>query len=285
MWQVVGVARGAGQLRSKRVTHILRAVATRDICLRNVASSTESTGSASKSFGNRNVSRRPTRIDSPSRTRAGQQVEQKPASILISEIVKEIGRLNLRISQLERLLPIWSAASVDVDPVRLEVLEDARRLVKLINSYVEKGPLKPRGKHQHEISVLMERIMHLYSQAASTDGVSVFDECMKLLAILDSWNIDHQSKHIEYAVTAAAREERWEDASNLFWSHIDPEEAGFAPFAVDITSPVGLYSIARRSQARSMPVVEPVFDGVLKMCMVSPSDQDKCKLNLFAETK
>jgi hypothetical protein len=199
--------------------------------------------------------------------------------------MRDINNLQKRLDNLDSLPAIWDRSTrsklydTNSQEQRLAVLNEGRQLLETIRLAVEKGTLKPLEDHGHETSVLMERILKLYSETPSTtDTHSSFDECQTVLSVMDAWKIDRQHLHVVYSITAATREGRWEDASNLFWSHIDPEDSGYRPYDEDVANPVGLYAVARFAQERNMPVIEPVMDSVLRMTMVSPFDQDKCML-------
>lgn len=223
--------------------------------------------------------------DSEQFAKANQKAHQKsnkPPNVLIRELMRDINNLQKRLDNLDSLPAIWDRSTrsklydTNSQEQRLAVLNEGRQLLETIRLAVEKGTLKPLEDHGHETSVLMERILKLYSETPSTtDTHSSFDECQTVLSVMDAWKIDRQHLHVVYSITAATREGRWEDASNLFWSHIDPEDSGYRPYDEDVANPVGLYAVARFAQERNMPVIEPVMDSVLRMTMVSPFDQDK----------
>jgi hypothetical protein len=223
-------------------------------------------------------------LKNSSHTSAKQPHQPKPDrnfdKVILRELVASLQSLQQRSDELEDLPPIWSNSLPALDEVRNERFQETRKVLRQIRDHVRDDTLRPSGKHRHELTVLLERVLKLYSESLSTDDVSVFEECNVVLEMMNEWKLELQHKHCEYAILAAGREERWKDAANIFWSHIDPEDCGYIPFDVDVSNPVGLYAIARFAQEQGTAVVENVFDGVLRMSMVSPTDQRKCKYGI-----
>lgn len=186
-------------------------------------------------------------------------------------MVDSIKELQTKLESLSAP-PVWEPIAVDEhhpdEQIHL-VVDQARQLVDRIKRHVKDGSIT---KYRREVSVLLERIMKVYSQLPAP----AFDECQRILTLLQAWNLDLQQGHCQYAITAAAREGRWKEAANIFWSHIDPDDSGYTPVDVNVANPVGLYAIARYAQEQGTAVVENVMDGVLRMSMVSPNDQEKC---------
>lgn len=205
--------------------------------------------------------------------------ERERTKAILLELINGINYLQRRVidMELEERPPLWSNREVVLDDQnRQEIFDAAKKLARRLRSCVEDGTLQPSGKHSHEVSVLLERILKLYSSVSILSEESVYDECSTILDLMKRWKVDFQHKHCEYVATVAAYEERWEDAAELFWGRIDPD-SGYAPYDVSPSDPVGLYAIARCAQENGTAVVDSVFDAVLRMSMVSPSDQDKCK--------
>lgn len=146
-------------------------------------------------------------------------------------------------------------------------------LVSVITS-VERGVLNPSGKHGKEISKFLELVLYVYSQVHLRD-ISLFDESQEVLNTLKQWNLDIRSRHYEYAIVLANQEERYKESADLFLRGIDPV-AGSNPVNISIANH-GLYAIARWAQKEGLPVAEHVFDAVVQLTMVSPSDQERCK--------
>jgi len=80
--------------------------------------------------------------------------------------------------------------------------------------------------------------------------------------------LDISTAHFDYAIAAASRQGKWQEAADLFWKQISP---GYNPVNVSISNPQGLRAIAE---------VDPkgVFEAVTQLTMVSPSDAEKCEL-------
>jgi hypothetical protein len=160
----------------------------------------------------------------------------------------------------------------------LIILEEAKEALHSIIASVDQGFLNPSGKHGKELSKFMELILYAYCeicQIQPTD-TSLFDECQKVLTTIQQWNLDIRSKHYEYTILVANHEGRYRDAADLFMREIDPD-VGYNPINVSIKRPFGLYAIARWAQEEGLDVAECVFDAVMQLSMVSPSDQATCK--------
>lgn len=195
---------------------------------------------------------------------------------ILRELIEGINTLSIRANDLDELPPIWSSEVISDDVDRREIFVKTKELFARIQSCVKDRMLQPSSQHNREVSVLLERILRLYSSVSVLSGESVFDECSLVLSLMQTWKVDLQHKHCEYASMVAAYESRWYEAAKLFSSRIDPD-SGFAPYDVSVADPVGLYAVARNAQERGASVVDSVFDAVLRMSMVSPSDQNKCK--------
>jgi hypothetical protein len=190
---------------------------------------------------------------------------------------KAMDDILMRISKLDHLPSSLSEAtqkSLRDEELRIELFQDARALFHSLSQNVEQGKLRPSGKHGKELSKFLELVLLVYSQTPIHDNGSIFKECRVILDALEEWNLDFLNAHCEYAIAVASREQRWKDASDLFWRQVDPE-AGYNPVDISVENPLGLYAIARVAQDQGSVVVEQVFDAVLRMSMVSPRDQAK----------
>lgn len=156
-----------------------------------------------------------------------------------------------------------------------KVLRRVKGALGTVLTGVENGALNPSGKHGKEISQFFEFVLYAYSKLR-IPGISLFDESQVVLTTLENWNLDIRSRHYENAIVLANRENRFKEAADLFLRQIDPE-AGYNPVNVSIAKPHGLYAIARTAQEEGALPPERVFDAVVKLTMVSPSDQDRCK--------
>ena len=208
---------------------------------------------------------------------------RKKVRIIFRYFMDKLHSLQHEIDSLPALPTIWSNTVTNNDDVRRDILDRAKAVVQEFENLIENvGFIRPSDKHRTEVSALMEKIFNLYSSCGVSspqddDLSSVFDECQRLVRLMEGWKIEMQPNHYDHVVLAAVRENRWQEASDLYWKYIDPDSAGYRPCTISISNPLGLYVIARAAQERDIPVVESVFDAVLRMCMVSPSDQEKCK--------
>lgn len=199
---------------------------------------------------------------------------------VLRNILSRLVDLKQKIENMGELLPLWASEQDYQDRGRDDAFQSLKSVISDFEHQIRTGVIKANGKHRHECSIMLEEIFRLLSLCGvHSDGLSPFDECRRLILLMEKeWNIELQHNHCEYAVVCAGREKRWSEASSVFWRHIDPSHGGYNPCDISISEPVGLYAIARDAQEKSLPVAEHVFDAVLRMSMVSPSDQDRCKL-------
>ncbi|GAX24373.1 hypothetical protein FisN_4Lh497 [Fistulifera solaris] len=196
---------------------------------------------------------------------------------ILRDILVRVVDLKQTIGGLNDLPPVWAQEQDYQDSRRNDAFHSLKAIISDFEHQVRLGVIKANGKHRHECSVLLEEILRLLSLCgAHSDELSPFDECRRLLDLMEKeWKIELQHNHCEYAVVTASREQRWSEAADVFWRHIDPNRAGYNPCDISITEPIGLYAIARDAQQKKRSAVERVFDAVLRMSMVSPSDQDR----------
>jgi hypothetical protein len=221
---------------------------------------------------------------------AGTRTKSRPSSVNLNlkdartsmdEILSRLSKLDLPSSSLSaqnnaNTIPVGEIQEDEM--VLVSVLEDTRELYHALIVAVENGQLNPSGRHGKELSNLMEVVLYVYSRIDLPD-TPTFEYCEEALSTLKNWNFDIHSKHSAYTIAVANREERWKDASSLFWKQINPE-AGFNPVNVSISNPLGLYAIARLAQEENSAVAEHVFDAVQQLTMVSPSDQRTCEFSV-----
>ncbi len=133
--------------------------------------------------------------------------------------------------------------------------------------------------------------------SSKTAPVSPYEACLGVMGMLKSLNLDILSSHYACTIRAACHEARWEEASNAFLNQINGGDAnddmitgGFSPInptlGWDQPLEIGLYAVARDAWYKSMVpeqeqqfgmIASPskqVFDAAMKMCMISPSEQD-----------
>lgn len=200
---------------------------------------------------------------------------------ILRRILSQIVDLKHTLGNLHELSPIWTQDEDFQQEVRHEAFQILKTIISDFEHQIKLNIIKANGKNRHECSVLLEEIFRLLSLCGpQVDGLSSFDECRRLMDLMENeWKIDLQHNHYEYAIVCAGREKRWSEASDVFWRHIDPARGGYNPCDISISEPVGLYVTARDAQESNLLVVERVFDAVLRMSMVSPSDQERCKFN------
>lgn len=157
------------------------------------------------------------------------------------------------------------------------IAQQVHNVMDSLASAVESGDLNPSGKHGKEISTSIERILRAYhhlSQVISTDsnGIPCFQYCKRAFDALKTWNLNRQHSHYDHYIAVANKEERWKEATDVFYQQIDPG-AAYNPVRVSIADPQGLYAVARLAQEAKSSVADLVFDAVMQLSMVSPQDQ------------
>jgi hypothetical protein len=274
-------ANGASRRSSSLSGELTRSRGVPALAFRDFSSNL--TGEKRSPVANVKTQRRAKRGDVVSPSSVVHKNPKERAQEVFRTVLAGVNSLQQEIDRFPELPPIWSATlpamAIEEVEARRNIFVRTREIVKEFEQNVRAGHLRPSGKHRHEVSRLLEKIFHLYSESVSpTPDQSVLDECTRLMdRMLKDWKIELQHKHCEYGVLIAARENRWKEASEIFWTHIDPGDSGYNPCDVSVSNPIGLYAIARAAQEKGVPVVENVFDGVLRMSMVSPLDQENCK--------
>lgn len=210
----------------------------------------------------------------------------------VRDIQQYVGELNHKVSNLVPLSPFMDNVELSSDDIqtRQMVFQETTQLMQQLTHAVQKGLINPSGKHGRELSALLVHILRLYSVSIppqppqddkeKINHLSAYQQCVKILKLMNTWNLNCHSQHTHYVIMAAVHENLWSDASDLFLQQIDPDIAGYTPIQISISSPVGLYAIAKHAQEgqeNGTVVVEPVFEAVLNMSLVNPQDQDKCK--------
>ncbi|KAL7459227.1 hypothetical protein ACHAWC_010906 [Mediolabrus comicus] len=136
------------------------------------------------------------------------------------------------------------------------------------------------------------------AQGETSTMMSPYEACLEVLGILRSLNLDTLSSHYAFTIRAACHEARWGEASNVFMNQINGNDGGdvsddlttggFSPInptlGWDQPLEIGLYAVARNAWYKSMSQEQQeeandspskqVFDAAMKMCMISPSEQD-----------
>ena len=145
------------------------------------------------------------------------------------------------------------------------------------------------GRDIRELTALLGNILLICSESppkriSSSPLPSTSQFCAKVLSLLNALNLDIQQIHIFCSIRAANQEHEWELASSLFRKQIDPDFNGLVPVDPQLGwngfLEMGLFGLAMDLSHRGcegVDVVEGVLDAVRDMCMVSPTDQEKCK--------
>ena len=229
------------------------------------------------------------KIANTASSRQQQQQQQETSHYSLPVIQQRVTELQQHLSKLAPLsLPLldWSIYG-DVEK-REDLFVATTELLDTLEQSVQQGTINPAGKHGREVSAIAATLLQLYSVSCANptnnnnSKSSAFGQCQRLLGLLDQWNLSRHEAHYHYALLAAVHEEQWEAASELFRQQINTDAddgAVFAPVqSVSVSSPVGLYAIARAAQrTKSVVIVEPVMNAVVNhLSLISPSDQDKC---------
>lgn len=183
---------------------------------------------------------------------------------------------------------------------RIALHNDVVQLLLILRDSILGGHISPRGGQNGLIlSDLLGNILLLLGESppsylivvgnaeTTKRTVSPADAAAIALDLLRRTNLDVRPDHYASAIRAACRDGRWKMASDLFSSQVNPDSAGLVPvdstLGLDSTAELGLYAIARHSQAEQIEkgdrpsVADKVFDAALGMSIISPTDQDNCK--------
>ena len=209
-----------------------------------------------------------------SETRIGNRESPQSTRHILS---KRFDNLLQQIDDLPLLPAIWEQGNIDKpDPRRQQVFRETLSIMNAIHVSVDSGWIDTSGQHRVELSKYFDWALRGLSVSQSDDpSFSKYDLCVKIMACLNSWNVNVQHSHCDSAMLVAAREGRWREAAELFSSRIDPDCGGHSPINISVKYPIGLYCMARYAQEIGNSPVDSVFNGVLHMSIVSPSDQDR----------
>ena len=192
----------------------------------------------------------------------------------------------------------------------LELCNDAANLISCVKQSIAEGKIRGLGgKDAYLLSELLGRAMLIFSETPPPPGthsggqlpnvnndktaaISPYESCLGVIGMLRSLNLDILSSHYACTIRAGCHEARWKEASNVFLNQIGSGASdgmmtgGFSPInpALGWDQPLelGLYAVARdawlsEQQQQDGNIVSPskqVFDASMKMCMISPSEQD-----------
>jgi hypothetical protein len=187
---------------------------------------------------------------------------------------------------------------------RIALHNDVVQLLLILRDSILGGHISPRGGRNGLIlSDLLGNILLLLGESPPSHPTSVrsagvgnqntkramspADAAAIGLDLLRRTNLDVRPDHFASAIRAACHDERWKMASDLFSSQVNPDSAGLVPvdaaLGLDSAAELGLYAIARHSQAEykgnsgGPSVADKVFDAALGMSIISPTDQDNCE--------
>jgi folate-dependent phosphoribosylglycinamide formyltransferase PurN len=181
-----------------------------------------------------------------------------------------------------------------------DLYADVLHLVSSAKASMDQGEIRAlRGKDGYALSDLLSRAMLIYSETPFEDSgklsggpITPFDACVDVLHMLRELNLDINPSHYTHALRAACNESRWREASRLFLTQVDGDgDDEFNPNATGGYVPIdpelaweGLYAVACDSKSsdstgeRTTPSPSKrVFDTAMKMSMISPSSQERCK--------
>ena len=183
---------------------------------------------------------------------------------------------------------------------RIALHNDVVQLLLILRDSILGGHITPRGGRNGLILWdLLGNILLLLGESPPSHltvagnaettkrTMSPADAAAIALDLLRRTNLDVRPDHYASAIRAACHDGRWKMASDLFSSQVNPDSAGLVPvdstLGLDSTAELGLYAIARHSQAEQIEtadrpsVADKVFDAALGMSIISPTDQDNCK--------
>ena len=145
------------------------------------------------------------------------------------------------------------------------------------------------GRDIRDLTALLGNILLICSESppkriTMNDLPNTSQTCSKVLSLFNALNLDIHNIHNFCTIRAANQEHEWELSSSLFRKQIDPDFNGLVPVDPQLGwnafLEMGLYGLSMDLTHRGFEgfrVVEEVLNAVRDMCMVSPTDQEKCK--------
>ena len=213
------------------------------------------------------VPKAPTKRPQDSKRSATAHVSAREVKPFLTQINNRIGSIHqiLLLRQHEQVMEshtnYYHNKNTDVflDPIKDDtmraaaIVEEAREqsqqiLAELKMVFGQTGNEAMIRKFRPELSVLLERLLHVYSQmavqataAATTtttttttpSAAQLYQECLAIFKVLDTWNLDKQHAHYQAAILAASAAEQWSAAADWFWNQIDPDSGGYVPMTID----------------------------------------------------
>lgn len=148
------------------------------------------------------------------------------------------------------------------------------------------------GRDIRDLTAILGNILLICSESpprriTMNDLPSTSQTCSKVLSLFNALNLDIHNIHNFCTIRAANQEHEWELSSSLFGRQIDPDFNGLVPVDPQLGwngfLEMGLYGLSMDLSHRGLEgvqVVEGVLNAVRDMCMVSPTDQEKCKYTI-----
>lgn len=192
---------------------------------------------------------------------------------------------------IEWILATESKVGIDDYEFRINLYKDIISLTKALELSIRSKRIQASSTRDiRELSALLGNILLICSESPPKrlTGIeelpSTSEMCKKVLSLLEELNLDIQNFHNFCTIRAANQEHHWKLASNLFLNQIDPDMFGLVPIdsklGWDRYVEMGLYGLAmsiKQSKNTDIDVAIGVFDAVSDMCMVSPTDREKCE--------
>lgn len=192
---------------------------------------------------------------------------------------------------IEWILTTESKVKIDDFEFRINLYKDIISLTKALELSIRSKRIQASSTRDiRELSALLGNILLICSESPPKrlTGIqelpSTLEMCKKVLSLLEELNLDIQNFHNFCTIRAANQEHHWKVASTLFLNQIDPDMFGLVPIdsklGWDRYVEMGLYGLAmslKQSKNTDIDVANGVFNAVSDMCMVSPTDREKCE--------
>ena len=185
---------------------------------------------------------------------------------------------------------------------RYQLFLDTKTLASAMKQSINKRSITASsGKDIYELSSLLGNFLLLYSESPPPRLIqkynhkvqSPYEACLEITEILQNLNLDVQPNNYESIIRTACHEHQWDDAADYFLNQINPDVFGWVPMDSTLgwNQPVemGLYAVSMMAANQQNidnedenigSAVDIVFNAVLDMCIISPTDQEKCTFTL-----
>lgn len=179
---------------------------------------------------------------------------------------------------------------------RYQLFLDTKTLASAMKQSINEGSITASsGKDIYELSSLLGNFLLLYSESPPTRLLhkynhkvqSPYEACLQITEILQNLNLDVQPNNYESIIRTACHEHQWDDAADYFLNQINPDASGWVPMDSTLgwNQPVemGLYAVSMMVNQQKNDIkdeeigsaADVVFNAVLDMCIISPTDQEK----------